>query len=72
MVGGNLYERLRREHRFYCMGKKPSGLKAACEYLEAILAGVKVTQREVAEKYGVTTVTVRNRYREIVLSLIHI
>ncbi len=48
------------------LGKDPKGLAAAALYLAAILVGERRTQREIAEVTGVTEVTVRNRYKDLV------
>ncbi|MBL7206377.1 MAG: transcription initiation factor IIB [Candidatus Aenigmarchaeota archaeon] len=50
-------------------GKGPIGVAAAALYISAVLSGEKKTQREVADIIGVTEVTIRNRYKEIVESL---
>ena len=50
-------------------GKGPIGVAAAALYISAVLAGEKKTQREVADIIGVTEVTIRNRYKEIVDAL---
>lgn len=50
-------------------GKGPIGVAAAALYIAAVLEGEKKTQREVADIIGVTEVTIRNRYKEIVESL---
>ncbi|MBN1896804.1 MAG: transcription initiation factor IIB [Candidatus Aenigmarchaeota archaeon] len=47
-------------------GKGPIGVAAAALYIAAVLGGEKKTQREVADAIGVTEVTIRNRYKEIV------
>ncbi|MEM5871545.1 MAG: transcription initiation factor IIB [Candidatus Aenigmatarchaeota archaeon] len=47
-------------------GKGPIGVAAAALYIAAVLEGKKKTQREVADAIGVTEVTIRNRYKEIV------
>ena len=47
-------------------GKDPSGVAAAAVYIAAIKQGFRKTQKDVASKAGVTEVTVRNRYKEIV------
>ncbi|RLJ02820.1 MAG: hypothetical protein DRP11_02585 [Candidatus Aenigmatarchaeota archaeon] len=47
-------------------GKGPTGIAAAALYIAAVLNGEKRTQREVADVVGVTEVTIRNRYKEIV------
>jgi len=48
------------------IGRDPTGIAAAALYIATKLNNEKVTQKQVAEKAGVTEVTVRNRYREIV------
>lgn len=50
-------------------GKGPIGVAAAALYIAAVLLGEKKTQREVADVIGVTEVTIRNRYKEMVESL---
>ncbi|WP_440059936.1 transcription initiation factor IIB [Thermogladius sp. 4427co] len=50
-------------------GKDPAGLAAAAVYIAALQAGEKRTQKEVAHVAGVTEVTVRNRYKEIIEAL---
>lgn len=50
-------------------GKGPIGVAAAALYIAAVLAGEKKTQREVADVIGVTEVTIRNRYKEMVDTL---
>lgn len=50
-------------------GKGPIGVAAAALYIAAVLAGEKKTQREVADVIGVTEVTIRNRYKEMIDSL---
>jgi transcription initiation factor TFIIB len=50
-------------------GKGPIGVAAAALYIAAVLEGEKKTQREVADAIGVTEVTIRNRYKEMVETL---
>jgi len=50
-------------------GKGPTGVAAAALYIAAVLNDEKRTQREVADVVGVTEVTIRNRYKEIVEKL---
>ena len=50
-------------------GKGPIGVAAAALYIAAVLEGEKKTQREVADAIGVTEVTIRNRYKEMVDTL---
>ena len=46
-------------------GKGPNGVAAAAIYIAAIKCEKRRTQREVAEVAGVTEVTIRNRYQEL-------
>ncbi len=46
-------------------GRGPTGIAAAALYVAALLHGEKRTQREVADVAGVTEVTIRNRYKEL-------
>jgi len=50
-------------------GKGPMGIAAASLYVAALLTGEKKTQREVADVAGVTEVTIRNRYKELLEQL---
>ena len=50
-------------------GRGPTGLAAAALYIASVLFDERRTQREVAEMAGVTEVTIRNRYKEIVKKL---
>jgi len=50
-------------------GKGPTGVAAAALYIAAVLNGEKRTQREIADAIGVTEVTIRNRFKELVESL---
>lgn len=50
-------------------GKGPTGVAAAAIYVATVLGGEKRTQREVADIVGVTEVTIRNRYKELVEKL---
>ena len=50
-------------------GRGPTGNAAATLYIASVLCGDKRTQREVADVAGVTEVTVRNRYKEIIKKL---
>jgi transcription initiation factor TFIIB len=47
----------------------PTGNAAATLYIASVLCGDKRTQREVADVAGVTEVTLRNRYKEIIKKL---
>ncbi len=50
-------------------GRGPTGIAAAALYVAALLNGEKRTQREVADVAGVTEVTIRNRYKELLEQL---
>jgi len=50
-------------------GKDPAGIAAAAVYIACLLNNEKKTQKEIANVAGVTEVTVRNRYKEIVKAL---
>ena len=50
-------------------GKGPTGVAAAALYIAAVLEGEKRTQREIADAIGVTEVTIRNRFKELVETL---
>ncbi len=47
-------------------GKGPTGVAAAAIYIAAVLNEERKTQREIADAVGVTEVTIRNRFKEIV------
>ncbi|MEK6830585.1 MAG: TFIIB-type zinc ribbon-containing protein [Nanoarchaeota archaeon] len=46
-------------------GRGPAGIAAAGLYVAALLNSEKKTQREVADVAGITEVTIRNRYKEL-------
>lgn len=50
-------------------GKGPSGMAAATLYIACILNDEKRTQGEIAKVAGVTDVTIRNRYKDLMKSL---
>ena len=50
-------------------GRGPTGVAAAAIYIASVLVGEKRTQREVADICGITEVTIRNRYKELVEKL---
>ncbi|MEA3513969.1 MAG: transcription initiation factor IIB [Nanoarchaeota archaeon] len=50
-------------------GRGPTGIAAAALYVSALIHGEKRTQREVADIAGVTEVTIRNRYKELLEEL---
>ncbi|MBD3172925.1 transcription initiation factor IIB [Candidatus Bathyarchaeota archaeon] len=47
-------------------GKSPRGIAAAVVYIGSIIMDEKRTQQTIAEKARVTSVTIRNRYKDIV------
>jgi transcription initiation factor TFIIB len=47
-------------------GRGPLGMAAAATYLASVIIADRRTQREVAEAAGVTEVTIRNRYKELI------
>lgn len=50
-------------------GRGPSSIAAACLYIATLLCDVRITQREISIVAGVTEVTIRNRYKELVRKL---
>ena len=50
-------------------GRGPTGIAAASLYVAALINNEKRTQREVADIAGVTEVTIRNRYKELLIKL---
>ncbi|HLC97170.1 MAG TPA: transcription initiation factor IIB [Candidatus Nanoarchaeia archaeon] len=50
-------------------GRGPTGIAAAALYVASLVHGEKRTQREVADVAGVTEVTIRNRYKELIKRL---
>ncbi len=50
-------------------GRGPTGIAAASLYVAALINNEKKTQREVADIAGVTEVTIRNRYKELIKKL---
>jgi transcription initiation factor TFIIB len=50
-------------------GRGPTGIAAAALYVAALMNNEKRTQREVADVAGVTEVTIRNRYKELLKEL---
>ncbi len=50
-------------------GRGPTGIAAAALYVSALINNEKRTQREVADVAGVTEVTIRNRYKELLEKL---
>jgi len=50
-------------------GRGPAGIAAAALYVAALVNDEKKTQREVADVAGITEVTIRNRYKELIEKL---
>ncbi|MCD6410053.1 MAG: transcription initiation factor IIB [Candidatus Verstraetearchaeota archaeon] len=50
-------------------GRGPTGIAAAAVYIASVLLNHKKTQRDIATAAGVTEVTVRNRYKELLNKL---
>jgi len=50
-------------------GRGPTGVAAAAIYIASVIMNERRTQRDVAEVARVTEVTVRNRYKELVLKM---
>ena len=50
-------------------GRGPAGIAAAALYVSALMNDEKKTQREVADVAGITEVTIRNRYKELIEKL---
>ncbi len=50
-------------------GRGPTGIAAASLYVAALINNEKRTQREVADIAGVTEVTIRNRYKDLLKKL---
>lgn len=55
--------------RKYLLGKDPRSMAAAIIYISAKETGDCPTQKEIADVLGVTEVTLRNRYKELVARL---
>lgn len=58
-----------KDHGRLLIGRDPRGIAAGALYIASILTENRVTQREIASVAGVTEVTVRNRYKELVREL---
>lgn len=50
-------------------GRGPIGIAAAALYIAGLLEGERRTQRDISDVSGVTEVTIRNRYKEIITKL---
>jgi len=59
----------RAEKEELVSGKGPTGIAAAAIYISSLQCNEKRTQHEVANTAGVTEVTIRNRYKELVEKL---
>jgi transcription initiation factor TFIIB len=57
------------ENRKLTIGRGPTGIAAASLYIASVLCGERRTQCDIADVAGVTEVTIRNRYKEIVHKL---
>ena len=51
-------------------GRGPSGLAGAATYITITLLDERRTQGEIAREAGVSEVTIRNRYKELIQKLI--
>ncbi|MHA2249993.1 MAG: transcription initiation factor IIB [Candidatus Kariarchaeaceae archaeon] len=60
---------IRAKEKRLLMGKDPVSLAAASIYIAGILHNKQLTQQGIAEIAGVTEVTIRNRYKELVKKL---
>jgi transcription initiation factor TFIIB len=58
-----------KNHNKLTTGRDPRGLAAGAIYVASILTDNRITQREISFAAGVTEVTVRNRYKELVREL---
>ena len=47
-------------------GRNPAGVAAAAVYIASVLLGERKTQRDVADVAGVTEITIKNRYKELI------
>jgi len=50
---------------FSTSGKDPKGIVAGAIYLASKIKGLELTQKEIADKVGITEVTLRSRYKEL-------
>ncbi len=58
-----------KDHGRLLIGRDPRGIAAGALYIASILTDNRVTQRQISLVAGVTEVTVRNRYKELVREL---
>jgi len=63
----NIIEQARKEEAL--AGRSPTGMVAAALYIAAKLEDQETTQREIANHVGVTSVTVRKNYKDLVEAL---
>lgn len=59
----------RAEEKEITSGRGASGMAAAAIYVASIQCKEKITQRDIANVVGVTEVTIRNRYKELLKQL---
>ncbi len=64
----NIIERA-KQVRNLVSGRDPRGIAAAAIYIASIMTDHRVTQRDISRVSGVTEVTIRNRYKELVSRL---
>jgi transcription initiation factor TFIIB len=57
------------EQRGLTSGRGPTGVAAACIYIASIMYKERRTQRDIARVSQVTEVTVRNRFKELIIRL---
>jgi len=46
-------------------GKHPGGIAASCVYISTRITDNSVTQEDLSREAGITEVTIRNRYKEL-------
>jgi transcription initiation factor TFIIB len=51
------------------VGKNPMGLAATVLYISCLKTGENITQRDISNAAGITEVTLRNRYKDLVNQL---
>ena len=54
------------------LGRRPASMMAAASYIARYLLGRRKTQIEIAEETGVSTTTIRTRYKELAAHLLFI
>ncbi|MGA1872061.1 MAG: TFIIB-type zinc ribbon-containing protein [Thermoplasmatota archaeon] len=71
--GNNLSEAIdivrKAEEIGYISGKDPAGVAASAIYIATLVTGQTRTQGEISEASGVTEVTIRKRYKELIAKL---